>query len=107
MDFLELSQMLRTNFRVAELKIPRRYARVYIDIQRLSDMMNHRIAANLPENCTLYSVGFSENMDALCLVMHSETWEEVAEGSMIPEFCINWSLVTPKPVQWADKFLGC
>ncbi len=107
MDFLELSQMLRTNFRVAELKKPHRYARVYIDIPRLSDMLHHKMTNNLPEDCTIYSVGYAEDHMGLCLVMHSETWEEVPEGTMIPEFNITWTVLSPEPgMTYIDKLLG-
>ena len=106
MDFLELSHALRTNFHVAELQEPLRYARVYIDIENLSRMLRLEISTDLPADCTIYSVGFSEDRMGLCLIMHSKDWEEVKEGSQIPEFRVTWKVSTPESNIWTDILSG-
>ncbi len=100
MDILKLNELLRGNFRVAEVHVPHKYAKVYVDTKRLEGMLNGQLTTNLPKDCTIYSVGWSEDRWAMYLILHSESWEEVPEGQMIPEFCIIWTM--KESYVWVD-----
>lgn len=98
MDFLELSVMLRSSFRIMEAKYPLRYRRVIVDTQQLSLMVQGKIKSDLPDDAELYGVAISEDHDGLSLIFRSETWDSFGEGEMIPMFHITWTLKESVPV---------
>ncbi len=95
MDFLELSHILRMNFVVAPIADPPCYRRVHVPIERLKDLLLGRVHVELPEDCTIYGVGVSEDHYGIYLIMYSEEWEPIPEGCQIPEHITVWCSPIP------------
>ena len=91
MDFLELSKLVKTNFRVSTLKEPSRYKRIYIPIEQFYNLLRGEVSSDLPGDCEVLAVGASEDHYAIYLILYHESWAEVQPGHMIPELLVTWS----------------